>query len=122
MNTLQVALATLATMLLNIPFGYWRGEAKRRGSRLEWVAAIHLPVPAVALMRRFVGLTLSLKYIPVLALFVAAYFTGQRIGSTIENLVHRETGKQTRCIYVGLQTLLARRRGLTGPQGLSESS
>ena len=120
MNMLQVALATLATMLLNIPFGYWRGEAKRRGSKLEWFAAIHLPVPVVALMRRFVGLAFSLKYIPVLALFVAAYFTGQRIGSTIENLVLRETGRRTRCIYVGLQSLLARRRYSYKPSGLSE--
>ena len=102
-----MALAILVTMLLNIPFGYWRWEAKRRSSKLKWIAAIRLPVSVVALMRRFVGLDLVLKYIPVLALFVAAYFTGQRIGSTIENLVHRETGKRTRCIHVGLQTLLA---------------
>ena len=74
-------LASLSlTLMVNIPFGYWRAYAKRNRRRIEWFLAVHAPVPLIAVLRKWSGIALSAEYIAVMALFVAMYFIGQRLG------------------------------------------
>ncbi|MEW6273548.1 MAG: hypothetical protein AB1556_00295 [Bacillota bacterium] len=65
--------------LLNIPFGYWRANV-RKFSR-PWVAAIHLPVPLVVLLRFALGVGWALVSFPVL---IGAYFLGQYTGGLLK--------------------------------------
>jgi phosphatidylserine synthase len=69
-------LALIFTFILNIPFGYWRGRTRKFS--LNWMLAIHLPVPIIFLVRVWVGAPLFL--IPI---FVLAFFLGQLSGSRI---------------------------------------
>jgi hypothetical protein len=64
------------TMLLNIPFGYWRSKARKYSFR--WFLYIHLPIPLV-----FLGRVLShigFVYVPF---FVAAAVIGQIWGGRL---------------------------------------
>ncbi|MEW6128650.1 MAG: hypothetical protein AB1757_16545 [Acidobacteriota bacterium] len=71
-------LVALSVCLFNIPFGYWR-ESVRKFS-LQWILAIHLPVPLVIALRIFSGLGWRLITFPVL---IGAYFLGQFIGGKL---------------------------------------
>jgi len=68
---------------VNIVAGYWRAHARERGRRLEWFLAVHAPVPLVALLRRLVGVGFQASDAALLAGFVAAYFSGQRVGGSL---------------------------------------
>ncbi|KSW11847.1 hypothetical protein CF15_03330 [Pyrodictium occultum] len=84
----SMLLAALAlTLLVNVPFGYWRAFAKRSRRMLEWAIAVHAPVPVVVVLRHWAGVQLSLDYAGVIALFVAMYFAGQRVGAMIHGIL-----------------------------------
>jgi hypothetical protein len=78
--TFQSALiiVSLLTLLINIPFGYWRANVKKFS--LQWYFAIHLPVPVIVLMRIFGGI--GFHWSTYVAL-VAAYFLGQFLGGRV---------------------------------------
>ena len=76
----SILLAALAITAINMPFGAWRARAKEAGRRLEWLAAIHAPVPLAVLVRWAAGIELSLQSIAVL---LAAFSAGQLIGAKI---------------------------------------
>ena len=72
----KTLLIAFATLLINIPFGYWR-ECVRKFSR-QWFVAVHAAVPLVMIMRTMAGL----EWRPLtVALFVACYFSGQFVGA-----------------------------------------
>ncbi len=74
----QIILPALFVFFLNIPFGYWR-EGTRRFSR-NWYLAIHIPVPAVVLLR----ISLDLGWSPVsYVILVTSFFLGQMTGKLI---------------------------------------
>lgn len=75
MNLWAVAAIVL---ILNIPFGYWR--ANKREFSLQWILAIHLPVPAIIAFRTLAGLGWGLTTFPVL---VGAFFLGQFLGGRL---------------------------------------
>jgi len=64
--------------LLNIPFGYWRGNVKKFS--LQWALAIHIPVPFVILLRIYSGMGFELYTYPIL---VGAFFLGQYSGNKL---------------------------------------
>lgn len=70
-------LLTIAAIIffLNIPFGYWR--ANERKYSLQWLLAVHLPVPSVIVLRVLAGLGWEPATFPVL---VGAFFLGQFLG------------------------------------------
>lgn len=68
----------LTVLVLNIPFGYWRSASRKFG--LQWVLAIHLPVPGVVALRVFSGLGWQLYTFPLL---IAAFFIGQYLGGRL---------------------------------------
>ncbi len=72
-----VAGIALGTLLINLPFGYFRRKTKKYS--LKWFLCIHLPIPLIFLAR--ISANLNYRYIP---LFVIAAVTGQIIGGKIE--------------------------------------
>ncbi|UCH64856.1 MAG: hypothetical protein JSW63_09545 [Ignavibacterium sp.] len=75
---MNIIIAVLIVSFINIPFGYWRANVKRFSS--QWIAAIHIPIIIVVLLRIYTTLGLELYTYPIL---IAAYFLGQFIGSKI---------------------------------------
>ncbi|HXG94217.1 MAG TPA: hypothetical protein VNN73_17870 [Blastocatellia bacterium] len=71
-------VVAIIVFLSNIPFGYWR-EGARKFS-LQWILAIHLPVPFVIALRIFSQLGWRFITFPVL---IGAYFAGQFAGGMI---------------------------------------
>ncbi|RJQ40617.1 MAG: hypothetical protein C4550_03175 [Nitrospiraceae bacterium] len=65
------------TVMLNTPFGYLRGKAKRFS--FKWFLYIHLPIPFVLLAR--ILSNVDMMYIP---LFVLAAVIGQIWGGKLE--------------------------------------
>ena len=75
-NVFYVAAATL---LVNIPFGYWRESARKFS--WQWFIAVHAAVPLVIAMRMRAGIDWQ---VPVVALFILCYFAGQFIGARLK--------------------------------------
>lgn len=69
-------ILTVATMVTNLPFGYWR-EGVRRFSP-AWFAAVHAAVPIVVALRLMLGVEWRLATLPLLLI---AYFAGQLLGA-----------------------------------------
>jgi hypothetical protein len=81
---LIIILALLLIIVFNIPFGYWRANVVKFS--VQWFLAIHLPVPLVALLRKYTGSDgLGLT----LLIFLVAYFLGQYIGGHISKKLRR---------------------------------
>ncbi len=68
----------LGTLLINLPFGYWR-EGVRKFSA-AWFVAVHAAVPIVIFGRMLLGVEWRLVTLPFM---VAAYFGGQFIGARL---------------------------------------
>ena len=75
---MKILLIAFAVLILNIPFGYWRANVARFS--LEWIFAIHIPVPFIIAFRIFAELGWELHTFPIL---IAAFFIGQFIGGKI---------------------------------------
>jgi hypothetical protein len=74
----RLAYTCIATIIVNLPFGYWRG--KLRKFSFWWFAAIHAPVPLVIMIRKFHDLELSWILAPYL---LGSFFIGQFLGRKI---------------------------------------
>jgi hypothetical protein len=70
------AFAMLATLCINVPFGYWRAGVRKFSP--AWFVAVHAAVPMVVGLRFALGLPFRWILFP---LFVAAYFGGQTAGA-----------------------------------------
>lgn len=71
----RLAYTCIATIIINLPFGYWRGGLKKLS--FFWFVAIHAPVPLVILVRKFHDLELTWTLAPFL---LGSYFIGQFLG------------------------------------------
>jgi hypothetical protein len=74
---MMLALVTAAIFVINLIFGYWR--ANTRKFSVQWIAAIHVPVPlAIGLRLWLLGWDWAL--IPLFVLdFAAGQYAGGRI-------------------------------------------
>jgi hypothetical protein len=72
---MNLIFAAVSVLILNLPFGYWRANVNKFS--LQWVLAIHLPVPLVIAVRLMSGLSFQLITYPIL---IAAFFGGQLAG------------------------------------------
>ncbi len=63
-SELSINELMVVVFLINLPFGYVRGNAERFSK--QWMMAVHIPVPFVFLLRIFSGL--GLAAIPFLVL------------------------------------------------------
>jgi hypothetical protein len=73
-----------ATVVINIPFGFFRAGQRRYS--WQWLLAVHLPVPLIIIMRLLFHLGWS-----AVPLLVACSLFGQMAGGWLKNLQHRET-------------------------------
>ena len=71
-------LAAAFTLLVNLPFGYWRAGTRKFST--AWFVAVHGPVPLVVAARLLLGVGFRWATIPVL---VAAFFAGQLAGGRL---------------------------------------
>ena len=76
-----VFYACLATFVINLPFGYFRGGFRKLS--FMWFLMIHLPVPFVVIVRRINHLQLTWKLAPFL---IGSFFLGQFVGRKIYKL------------------------------------
>ncbi len=72
----SLALVTVAALVLNLPFGYLRG--KTRKFSLMWFLYIHLPIPAIIVLRKYAGL--GFTFVPVIAM---GAIIGQLLGGRL---------------------------------------
>ena len=70
-----------ATLVLNLPFGFWRAGVRKFSP--AWFLAVHLPVPLIVGIRLAAGLGWRLSTFPVL---VGAFFGGQFLGGRLRAL------------------------------------
>jgi len=68
----------LIIILLNIPFGYWRANVRKFS--MQWIFAVHLPVPFVIALRFLSGIGFAFITYPIL---VSAFFLGQFAGAKL---------------------------------------
>ncbi len=66
---MNLLFVTIFVFVLNLPFGYWRANVQRYG--LQWVLAIHLPVPFVIAARIFSNIGFEFYTYPIL---ISAFF------------------------------------------------
>ena len=76
---MNLFLAALSTLIVNLPFGYWRSRVPKMS--WQWLLAIHLPVPVVILFRYLFDLGFEWTTYPVMVL---AFFLGQLFGGMIK--------------------------------------
>jgi hypothetical protein len=74
----RIFYTCLATIIINLPFGYLRGALQKFSPC--WFLAIHAPVPLVILIRDFHGLELTWALAPFL---LGSFFIGQFAGRKI---------------------------------------
>jgi len=84
---MRLALLSGLVLLINLPFGWWRGRVRKFS--LQWFLSVHLPVPLVIAVRLFGGPGFQFKTYPAL---VGAYFAGQLIGSRLFRRVRPRQG------------------------------
>jgi hypothetical protein len=72
----------LATLVLNLPFGFWRAGVRKFS--LSWFLAVHVPVPLIVGMRLLAGIGWHLITFPVL---VGAFFGGQLLGGRMRSAI-----------------------------------
>ena len=75
---MNLLFVTIFVFVLNLPFGYWRANV--RIYELQWILAIHLPVPFVIAARIFSNIGYEFYTYPVL---IGAFFLGQLAGKYI---------------------------------------
>jgi hypothetical protein len=78
MPWLRLLAVAAATVVLNLPFGFWRAGVRKFS--LAWFLAVHAPVPLIVGMRFATGLGWRLSTFPIL---VGAFFGGQFIGGRL---------------------------------------
>ena len=77
---MNLYLVAVLVFIFNLPFGYWRANVKRFS--LQWILAIHLPVPFVIALRLLSGIGFQFITYPIL---IAAFFAGQFAGKYFFN-------------------------------------
>ena len=78
MPWLRLLAVAAATLVVNLPFGFWRAGVRKFSP--AWFLAVHATVPLIVGMRLAAGLGWRLSTFPIL---VGAFFGGQFIGGRI---------------------------------------
>lgn len=95
---MAVWAAAAVVLLVNLPFGYWRGNV--RPLTPQWALAIHIPVVLAMAIRFLAGVPLDPTSLLVM---VAAFFLGQFAGlRTRAALASLLPVPLTSCIFIDL--------------------
>ena len=73
MDYALLALVICIAIAINLPFGAWRTTTRKLS--VAWFLSIHLPIPAIFVIRRAAGF--GWDYVPVM---IACAVTGQLVG------------------------------------------
>jgi len=76
-------LASILVFVINLPFGYWRAQVRRFS--VQWILAVHAPVPFVIVCRIILGLGWHFITFPVL---IGAFFAGQFAGAKLQRFLN----------------------------------
>ncbi|MEW6183238.1 MAG: hypothetical protein AB1500_08685 [Bacillota bacterium] len=76
---MHLDVVAAAVFFINIPFGYWRANVPRRSTC--WFLAIHLPIPAIVMLRVHSGIGFVWFSYPIL---LGTYFFGQLFGGRLK--------------------------------------
>jgi len=95
---LFVTILFSMTVLLNLPFGFFRKREKRYS--LKWFLYIHIPIPFIILIR--VLSHLDFRYIP---LFIFAAVVGQVWGQNIVSGVEVISAPLLRRVFISITAL-----------------
>lgn len=99
---MRIFEVAVIVFLFNVPFGYWRANVKKFS--LQWVLAIHLPVPVVVALRFLSGIGFAFITYPIL---VGSFFLGQFAGAKIFKLWKNKISiPQTSCLACDLFKLI----------------
>ena len=101
-----VVIIALIVFLLNIPFGYWRTNVRKFS--IQWIMAIHIPVPLVVILRIYSEMGFELYTYPIL---IGAFFLGQFTGKRIFEIYDKKTGLKLSSCLVMDSFRLIRNRG-----------
>ena len=74
----HLAEVAVAVFVINIPFGWWRDNSRKFS--LQWILAVHVPVPIVIGLRLASHLGWHLSTFPVL---IGSFFFGQFLGGRL---------------------------------------
>ena len=97
---IRLLLVTITVFVFNIPFGYWRANVKKFS--LQWVLAIHIPVPIIIALRIFS----HIGFIWYTYVFlVSAFFFGQKLGAVIHNRLAK-TEDVSSCLVMDLKRIV----------------
>jgi hypothetical protein len=100
---MKIALVTIVIFLVNLVFGYWR--ANTRKFSLQWIGAIHIPVP-IAIGLRLWLLGWNWFLLPV---FVIDFAVGQYSGGRTRGVIEKRFSMQPGSWLIG--DLFRLRRG-----------
>jgi hypothetical protein len=75
---MKIFWIAVIVLILNLPFGYWRANARKFSP--QWLFAVHIPVPMIVALRIYSGLGWRLTSFPFL---IGAFFLGQFIGGKL---------------------------------------
>ncbi len=93
---MKLLFVALTVFLLNVPFGYWRTNVKKFS--LQWILAIHIPVPFVILLRIYGDIGFELYTYPII---VGVFFLGQYSGKKIFlHLKNKKKQKLSSCLFM----------------------
>lgn len=94
---ISLVIVTTGVFILNIPFGYWRANVKKFS--LQWVFAIHIPVPVIIALRIFVSIGFEwYTYV----FLVSAFFLGQLYGAIVQDKKKKEGKKTSSCLVMDI--------------------
>ena len=82
---LTLGLVGRAVFMLNIPFGYWRDRSRKFS--LQWILAIHLPIPLIIGLRIVTHLGWHPSTFPVT---IGSFFLGQFLGGRLHRCQMRK--------------------------------
>lgn len=93
----KLLLISLCVLVLNIPFGYWRSNVKAFST--QWFLAIHIPVPFIVGLRLVTGLGFAWQ---TYVFLVAAFFLGQRAGTSVLKWLRHSCSRVSSCLVMDL--------------------
>jgi hypothetical protein len=94
---LKLICVSILVFVFNIPFGYWRANVKKLS--LQWVLAVHIPVPVIIALRIFVEIGFAwFTYV----FLVAAFFLGQQLGAYLLKYLKIHSRQKSSCLMMDL--------------------
>ncbi len=104
---MTITLVALFILIFNIPFGYWR--ANTRKFSIQWMLAIHIPVPVNILLKKYTEIGFSwYTFIILLIAFFLGQFIGHRFSVSCRN---KDTVKITSFMFIDVYRMMIEKVG-----------